>query len=294
MRSFTITTLFASLVVLGLTSVPSTASQDALAKVKELYAAAAYEDALAVVASLPEETRVPELNQYRAFCLIALGQKQEAHVAIESLLTANPLYQPDPAETSPRVMETFSEVRLRVLPTVTRKMYLEAKTALERKSREEAVTGFETLLRLIATVEQPDETLDDMKVLAEGFLDLSRAIPEAPKPEPKAMPTNGAEESASSTASAPVWTRPVALQQEMPRWNAPDAISRRSEFNGVLRVRVGADGRVQTAEMVKRVHPMYDTLLLNAAQNWTYEPARQDGVPVPADILVEVRLRPQE
>jgi hypothetical protein len=292
MRNINIITLLILLALGG--TVPAAAAQEALQKVKELYAAAAYEDALAVVASLPAETRIPEMDQYRAFCLIALGQKQEAQVAIESLLTDNPLYQPDPAETSPRVIETFSEVRSRVLPAVTKKLYLDAKTALERKNRAAAVGGFETLLRVIGTIEERDETLDDMKVLAEGFLDLSRALPEAPKAEPKAVPVNTTEETASSTASSPVWTRPVALKQDMPRWNAPDPISRRSEFTGVLRVRVGVDGRVQTAEMVKRVHPMYDALLLTAAESWMYEPARQDGVPVPADVLVEVRLRPQE
>lgn len=293
MRSITIRVFIGALSLLGAASTAN-ADQAALQKVKELYANAAYEDALAVVATLPEETRVPELNQYRAFCLIALGQKQEAQVAIEALLTANPLYEPDPAETSPRVLETFNAVKARVLPTVARKLYLDAKTALERKNRAAAIEGFETLLRVIATVEDPDETLDDMKVLAGGFLDLSRSLPE-PKPEPKpADPVNAAEETASSTASTPVWTRPVAVKQDMPRWNAPDPISRRAEFNGVLRVRVGVDGKVQAAEMVRRVHPMYDSLLIAATAGWAYEPAKQDGVPVPADVLVEVRLRPQE
>jgi hypothetical protein len=293
MRTIHIRVFLGVLCLLGAASV-ATADQAALQKVKELYANAAYEDALAVVAALPAETRAPELNQYRAFCLIALGQKQEANVAIEALISDNPLYEPDPAETSPRVLETFNEVKGRVLPAVSWKLYLDAKTALERKNRTEAIDGFETLLRVIATVKDPDETLDDMKVLAQGFLDLSRSLPE-PKPEPKpAQPVAAAEETASSTASPPVWTRPVAVKQDMPRWNAPDPISRRAEFNGVLRVRVGIDGKVQTAEMVRKVHPMYDGLLIAATADWVYEPARQDGVPVPADVLVEVRLRPQE
>ena len=296
MRTIRFNALAISLLFLSVTS--ARADQETLQKVKALYAAAAYEDALAVVASLPAETRLPEMNQYRAFCLIALGQREEAAVAIEGLLSANPLYEPDPAETSPRVIEAFTEVKRRVLPGVARKLYLDAKTALERKNRQEAVEGFETLLRLIDTVEEPEETLDDMKVLAEGFLDLSRAMPEAPKLESQpTVPANADEASASSTstpAAATTWTRPVALKQELPRWNAPDPISRRSEFNGILRVRVGADGRVVGADMVRRVHPMYDTLLIEAAQNWVYDPAKQDGAPVPAEVLVEIRLRPQE
>jgi hypothetical protein len=291
--------VIASLLCVVVSAAPARAGdQEALQKVKELYAAAAYEDALAVVAALPAETRIPELNQYRAFCLIALGQKEEAHVAIETLLSENPLYVPDPDETSPRVIEAFTEVKRRVLPGVARKLYVDAKTSLERKDRAAAVRGFETLLQLISAEDDRDDTLDDMKVLAEGFLDLSRAMPEPVKPAPQpAEPTNGAETSASSTstpAAAVAWTRPVALKQEMPRWIAPDPVSRRAEYSGILRVRVGADGRVVAAEMIRRAHPMYDALLIEAAQSWLYEPAKQDGTPVPAEVLVEVRLRPQE
>lgn len=272
------------------------ADQEVLQKVKALYAAAAYEDALAAVAAVPGDMRAPELDQYRAFCLIALGQKQQASTAIESLFTDNPLYEPDATATSPRVMETFNEVRIRVLPVVAKKLYMESKSALERRERQGAIDGFETLLKVLASLNVSDPTLDDMKVLAAGFLDLSRALPEPPKPAIKVVePANQPTETASAGPPAAIsWTRPVALKQDMPRWNAPDPASRRAEFSGVLRVRVGVDGKVQSAEMLRRVHPLYDALLLSATQGWLYEPARQDGKPVPAEVLVEVRLRPQE
>jgi hypothetical protein len=59
-------------------------------------------------------------------------------------------------------------------------------------------------------------------------------------------------------------------------------------------VRVGPDGHVQKAEMVRRTHPSYDALLLERARSWTYEPAMKDGVPVAADVVVEIRLQPKE
>jgi TonB family protein len=297
MRTNPLATALAStaLLILVVGAARPSADQEALQKVRALYAAAAYEDALAAVAAVPGDTRAPELDQYRVFCLIALGQKEQAYGAIETLLTQDPLYQPDPTETSPRVIEQFNEVRGRVLPGLTKRLYLDAKTALERRNRQDAITGFETLLRVIDSADATDSTLDDMKVLASGFLDLSRALPEAPKPDPTpAAATDGKTSATAATPAAATWTRPVAVKQEMPRWNAPDALSRRSEFNGVLRVRVAPDGKVQSAEMVRRVHPMYDALLVAAAQNWMYEPARQDGKPVASEVLVEVRLRPQE
>ena len=270
------------------------ADDETLQKVKDLYAAAAYEEALGVLTEVPDGQRTPELDQYRAFCFIALGQKEQAQAAIEAVLAKNPLYLPDPEEMSPRVIEAFTDVRLRVLPVLTKQMYLEAKAALERKDRQRAIDGFQQLLGVIDGVQPPDGSFDDLKVLAAGFLDLSKALPEPPKPA--ATPAgNVAPSTGAVTEAAPEWSsRPVVVRQDLPAWEAADPISRRSEFSGTLRVRVGADGRVESAQMLKPIHPAYDPLLIRASRNWLYQPARQNGVPVPADVVVEVRLRPQE
>ena len=293
MRNIRLSAVTAFVIASLATPAFATTDQEALLKVKSLYAAAAYEDALSVLAAVPADTRVPELDQYRAFCLIALGDEQQAQTAVEQLLSQSPLYQPNTADTSPRIVDRFREMRVRALPMVAKKLYAEAKSALERKERAEAITGFETLLQFINIESVNDTTLDDMKVLANGFLDLSRALPAAPAPA--ATPetkTASAPEAAPSTPAT--WTRPVVVKQELPRWNAPDAQSRRSSFDGIMRVRVGADGKVASAEMVRRTHPIYDTLLLRATEEWLYQPALQDGKPVPAEVLVEVRLRPQD
>jgi TonB family protein len=287
--------------------VPAAADQAVLQKVRELYAAAAYEDALAVVKSIPEASRPPQIDQYQVFCLLALGQEQQAHAAIERLLTSDPLYQPDPVETSPRLVQAFADARARLLPVVTKALYTDAKLALEQKDRAKATEGFEQLLRVIEGA-PADPTLADMKVLASGFLELSRALP--PPVEAKPIPadasaatpstsTNGNGATGPATADSDsdnaTTSSPVAIKQDFPAWTLPDAASRRSQFNGLLRLRVGADGRVESAELLQRVHPAYDQQLLRAAQNWRYEPARQkNGVAVPAEVVVQVRLRPQE
>jgi TonB family protein len=73
-----------------------------------------------------------------------------------------------------------------------------------------------------------------------------------------------------------------------------DGASRRQAFSGLLRIRVGADGRVQAAEMVQPAHPGYDKQLLRAAETWVYQPATENGVPVAADVMVQIQLRPPE
>jgi tetratricopeptide (TPR) repeat protein len=268
------------------------ADQEALQKVKALYAAAAYEDVLAMITALPNDARVPNVDQYRAFCLIALGQTEQAQGVIEKLVAADPSYMPDPAEMSPRVLEVFNATRHRVLPTVAKRLYTDAKVSLDRKDRDDAVARFEQLLRVIDSAGGLAE-FSDLRVLASGFLDLSRALPatKMPAPAPVEAPVE------ASTASAPVptaSTAPKAIKQDLPRWSPFDNLTRLNEFSGAIRVRVGPDGKVQKAEMVRRTHPSYDALLLERARSWTYEPAMKDGVAISADVVVEVRLQPKE
>jgi TonB family protein len=268
-------------------------AQDDLQRAKELYAAAAYEEALALLTAVPDAERIPQVDEYRAFCLIALGQGEEAQQAIEDLLATDPMYQPNPAETSPRVVEAFVAARARALPVVAKQLYSDAKAALERKERDEAIAGFERLLRAIDSAPELKTTFEDLRVLADGFLTLSRALPEPARPAAPVDPSPalGALGSEPLVVSS---TRPVAVNQEIPPWVAYDGVSRRQAFSGLLRIRVGADGRIQSAEMVEPVHPMYDKLLLRAAESWVYEPATENGVPVAADVTVQIHLRPPE
>jgi hypothetical protein len=264
------------------------ADQDALLKVKTLYASAAYEEALAVIAAAPPESALTELDQYRVFCLVALGNQTEARVVLQRLLARNPLFVPSEADTPPRVMETFNEVRGTALPTIARQVYGEAKAALEKKDREGAISGFEKVMRIAALEGLGDPMLADLSVLAEGFLDLSRLLPEPPAAKPETPAGTVAE------TREPVYERPVAISQAMPPWHAPDRVTQRTEFSGSIRVEIGPDGSVTGAQIERPIHPAYDRVLLETAKTLRYQPARRDGKPVSSDLVVQVLLRPQE
>src|SRR5690349_3267204 len=80
--------------------------QDALEEAKAQYAAAAYEDALTTLTragGAPPAKRV-EVEQYRAFCLIALGRTEDAERAIAALVAADPKYVPSANVASPKVL----------------------------------------------------------------------------------------------------------------------------------------------------------------------------------------------
>ena len=129
-------------------------AQDSLTAARDLYAAAAYEDALAVLGRLntaglrSDDGRTAD--QYRALCLLALGKTAEASQAIEAVVASQPLYRPSDGEVSPRVRTAFSDVRQRVLPGLVQQRYALSKGAFDRKDYQTASAGFGELLALFS------------------------------------------------------------------------------------------------------------------------------------------------
>src|SRR5215475_15288414 len=131
-----------------LLSAPARA-QETLAHAKDLYLAAAYDEALAVLEQLKAQPAAStEVQQYRMFCLLALQRSDEARKAIEDIVTADPFYRPSETQTSPRIRSVFQDTRKKLLPTVIQRKYAEAKASFEKKDPK-AVTQFEQLLMLL-------------------------------------------------------------------------------------------------------------------------------------------------
>ncbi len=164
------------------------ANDDALARAKDLYLAASYDEALAVLNGLPGGISAPDglqIAEYRVFCLLALDRGPEAQKAIEVLVKANPFYRPSEAKASPRIRSVIQEVRRGMLLSMVQGAYAEAKAAFDRKDPR-AAAQFEHVLALLA---DPDlgPGMSDLRTVAAGFRDLSRAAtlaatPTAPPP----------------------------------------------------------------------------------------------------------------
>src|SRR5688572_9088345 len=112
--------------------------QETLQQVKALYSSAAYEEALTMVGRLQATSRRPEFEQYRVFCLVALGRTAEAEKAIATVVAENPAFLPDAGETSPRIQEMFQRIRRELVPEIAQRMYVDARAALNRKDKESA------------------------------------------------------------------------------------------------------------------------------------------------------------
>ena len=125
--NFTRTSLAAVVLVAGIFgSVPvASASDDTLVRAKSLYAAAAYDEALAVLDQLqnaPAEDST-SIAEYRVFCLLALDRDDEARKNIDGILRSNPRYLPSPDQASPRIQGIVRDVRRASLPKIVVERY---------------------------------------------------------------------------------------------------------------------------------------------------------------------------
>ena len=283
--------------MVGSLELASAQTPDALQQVKSLYASAAYEDALSVIARAQTSGRRPEFEQYRVFCLVALGRTAEAERAIAAVVQADPSFVPDTREMSPRIRDMFAKTRRALVPEIAHRLYVEARESLDRHDKAAATAKFEAVVRLIDSAnddktrpngDTEEPLLSELRLLASGFLDLSRATEARAETKPKAT---GQPEPAPPAASVDI-TAPTPIKQELPAWTPTDPMMRR-EFRGALRVFISDTGRVTDAELAPSIHPSYDRLLLAAAKTWHYEPALRNGSPVASEKLIEVVLKPR-
>jgi TonB family protein len=305
--------LFAASVSLG--------GQDLLSAAKDQYASAAYEDALSTLSRL-DDAVAPEVarqaDEYRAFCLYALGRTGEAESVAEAIIRKEPLVRLEAADASPRLESMFTDVRRRLLPSLIRERYRVARAAVDRKSFAAAEPDLAEAHRMIAEAEKigvKDDGLADLSVLVDGFLQLIRssadqrpamaaaAAPAAPAPAAGRAPVPAASRgdasaqagqpaAAATPAAAAVIPRvysaadegvspPVALEQKMPTMtNEMQLITRAAKSRGMVDILIDENGRVLDASIRQSLNSTFDTMLVRAARNWKYRPAMVDGTPV--------------
>jgi hypothetical protein len=287
-------------------------AQDALEPVRSLYAAADFEAALAALDRLTPASNTQALDaaRYRVFCLVALGRSTDADREIQGIVHREPMYVPSPEDASPRIRTTFNEVRRRVLPTVARSLYSEGKAAYDRKAMTEAVEKLERVLMILAIPDiQGQQELADLRTLASGFLDLSRAAAAASAAAPAAAspaaPTraaatlegepapSGPSGAAPSPAEGGELTEAVAIRQDLPPWSFPTPQLLGNELKGIVQVEIDDAGNVVGGRIIESVHALYDSVLLRAVRGWKYQPARRNGQPVKSFRHVAVIVRPR-
>ena len=274
-----------------------------LADARELYASASYDDALAVLnklrASDHPASQSRAIEQYRAFCLLALGRSADAQQAIEAVIAAEPTYQPTESDVSPRIRSAFADVRRRMLPSIIQQKYAQAKAAYDKKAFVIAADGFSQVLVALTdpavSADANRPPLSDLRTLAVGFEEL--AANAAAPPPPPAPPPAPVVAAPPPPPPAPVYrvysaedrevNPPAVINQALPPFQGT-VIAPRS---GLLDVLISETGEVESAVMTQSVTSTYDRLAVNATKAWRFRPAMVNGVPVKYRKTVQINVK---
>jgi len=280
-----------SVVVLGigLMLAPVVAGQSSgLSSVRALYAAAAYEDALIRLAAI-EATEDPiVVAQLRALCLLGLGQSPDAERALEAIVWRDPAFVLGDADVSPRLQEMFRAVRQRLLPSVANSLLSNARSLYEGGQLKLATARLDELIQLIDSepARTPEGAVDlaDARSLANGFRELIAdelaVLPDAPEPPVYSRSDRGV-------------ISPVEVSRPIPLWTPPRGSVPVATYYGLLEVVINERGRVESPVMRRPVHETYDPLLLEATDNWRFDPALKDGEPVRYRRFFEIIVHPR-
>ena len=287
-----------------LLSGPSLQAQDSLEAARQLYASAEYTSALTMLNGLiasdsPREDR-RAIALYRTLCLLAVGRGAEADRAIESMVSADPLFRPDADDIPPRMRHAISEARKRMLPSILQEKYRESKAAFDRQDFAHAASGFKEMLEGLAdpdiSAAASQSPLADLKTLAIGFHELSSkalvplpaapAVAEAAPARPPAALLPPKIYSAEDRNVIP----PQIIRQQIPAFPGRVTLQK----TGVLEVVIDDNGNVESAMMRVPVNAQYDRMTTAAAKTWQYQPARVDGAPVRFVKRINVTLVPNQ
>jgi TonB family protein len=268
--------------------------EDPLRTARDLYASAAYEEALSELTRVGSGAAAAgaarQADAYRAFCLVALGRNSEAEAVAEALVRTDPTGAIDLREASPRIEEMFATVRRRMLPQLIRDEYriARARAAQKAPDAESRLTQVQQMLGEAEKAGAWDDTLADLRVLVDGFLDLSRAAGQIASSAAAAAPPVSAQAPVPSRDVRRIFTAgdsgviaPVVVSQ--PPLQIPPTLLdlvRRLRRSGTLDIVIDEHGDVADVVVLQSVNGAYDTLVTAAARTWKYRPATKDGVPV--------------
>jgi len=295
--------LVAALVAGSVLAATRAGAQDGdLTAARDLYASAAYDDALTMLNRLRSAehpaSQSRAIDQYRAFCLLALGRPADAEQAIEAVVAAEPMYQPGESDASPRIRSAFTLVRRRMLPSIIQQKYAQAKAAFDRKEWPAAADGFTQVLAALAdqdvAAEAKQPPLSDLRTLAGGFQELA-AKAAAPPPPPPPAPVVVAPPPPPPPPAAPrIYTGgetgvapPVPINQTLPSFPGQVIVPR----SGKLEVVIDELGVVESATMVASVTQNYDAMVLAATKTWRFKPATLNGMPVKFRKTVQITIK---
>ena len=265
----------------GPVQTPDRGANADLAAARQLYANASYEEALERLGRVnPPPALADQVDTYRALCLLALGRSRESEQVIERVLTRNPKYTLDEAEVSPRLVMVVRAVRSRLLPVTARNLYTVARASYEAKQYDTAARQFREVVDLLSAEPNPDTSVSDLRVLAEGFLRQVSALETAAAASSSA---GGAGDVSTTGVIYSILDRdviaPVEISRPIPIMDAPRG-DKPGTYQGLVEIVIGETGRVVQVAIRKSIHPAFDAEIIASTGHWRFQPATKNGKPV--------------
>jgi len=256
------------------------AQQVTLQQAIDLYWNGEYERTLQLLGSELAADQVVEGRRYRAFSLVALGRNDEARAEFHTLLESDPSHALDSALVSPKIVEQFELARQELAASLLE----QGKTAYFDGRYDEAFGLLEKLLEVDPSSLLGKEYLQ----LARERIDLEQRTaalePEVPKePEVPEVEPNRVYNIGGNV------TEPVPVRQTPPRY-PPWDVKNQTEGDVILRLTIGRDGTVESADVVRSLNQRMDAEAIRAARTWRYEPARLNGQPVGVFKIISIRF----
>jgi len=300
--SFALAVVVASCVVWASVAAKQATVADPLARAKDLYASAEYEQALTILSGVEFAAGGVEVDQYRALCLLALGRNDDALQVIQRMVEKYPLFEPPATQVSPRVQTTFRDVRKRMLPAIVRQTYTDAKTAFDAGDMDKAKERFDRVVAEVDALEAlGSKEFGDLRVLSKGFVDLiarnakpapPAVPPPAPTPAPAARETSPPPSPrAIHTVGEAGLTPPGVISQVLPPWRSTRQDTQ--TYEAVVSIIIDETGIVTDLSVQGVLPAGYEATLRRTAMAWRFRPATLNGVPVRYRKNVAVRLTPE-
>jgi hypothetical protein len=222
--------------------------------------------------AVPTPTVTPRDSARRASELVAQGQTAQAAMVFDSLLMANPLYEPKATDLTPESMSAFRASQRVLLPSLAMRGYDRAKAALAAGDVDRALAAVK---ETAAILERPAAN-----ATAEQKLRLQELGEQA------TFAKVTADEVIYSAADAGVVPpRPISRQfpAATPNGVPPHRI-------GTLEMIIGKDGTVEFVKLHTPLNRYHERMIVSAAKAWQYRPAMRAGKAVKYRLTVQINL----
>jgi hypothetical protein len=223
-------------------------------------------------AATPTPVVTPRESERRASELIAQGQTAQAAMVFDSLLMANPLYEPKATDLTPESMSAFRASQRVLLPVLAVRGYDRAKAALAAGDIDRAIV---TAKETAAILERPaaNATPEQKQRLQE----LS---------EQAAFARATADE-VIYTAADPGVIPPRPISRQFPA-ATPNGVP--PHRIGTLEMIIGKDGSVEFVKLHTPLNRYHERMIVSAAKAWQYRPAMRAGKAVKYRLTVQINL----